>query len=409
MKPMGSVPGHWRVADGALMVADRPATEWADRLGTPCFLYSARAMSARVAELRRAMPAELGLHYAMKANPHPEVLAHLRPLVDGLDIASGGELAGGLSAGFAPDAMSFAGPGKRDGEIAAALAAGVTFNAESVAEVERILSLARQAGQVPRIALRINPAFETRGSGLHMGGRASPFGMDEEDVPRALALLEDAVWQGFHVYAGSQALNADAVIATQAATVELVERLAGQSGRPVPHVNLGGGFGIPYFPKEQPLDVQAVGRALAETLARARDAAPLRRTRFSIELGRWLVGEAGVYLTRIIDRKVSRGETFLVTDGGLHHQLAATGNFGTVVRRNYPLALASAVDAPETEREEVTVVGCLCTPLDRLGDRIGLPPARVGDVIAVFMAGAYGATASPVAFLGHPPAVERLV
>ena len=407
MKPMGAIPAHWRVEDGALIVGGRAATDWADELDTPCFLYSADALTARVAELRAAMPPGLEIHYAMKANPHQGVLRHLRPLVDGLDVASGGELGGALAAGYAGSAISFAGPGKRADEIAAGLAAGAAFNAESVAEVERVLAAARAAGHRARVALRVNPAFEIKGSGLHMGGRPSPFGMDEAEAPRALALLSDDEWTGFHIYAGSQALDADAVADTQAATVALIGALSDAAGRAPPHVNLGGGFGIPYFPKERPLDIGRVGERLAGTLdARA---PILRDTAFSIELGRWLVGEAGVYLTRVVDRKVSRGSTFLVTDGGLHHQLAASGNFGTVVRRNYPVAVARAVDAPEAAREEVTVVGCLCTPLDRLADRVALPPAQVGDTIAVFMAGAYGATASPAAFLGHGPAVERLV
>ena len=407
MKPMGRVPAHWPIRDGALMVGGRPASAWADELGTPCFLYSAGALTARVAELRAAMPPGLELHYAMKANPHADVLAHLRPLLDGLDVASGGELADGLAAGFGGDAISFAGPGKRKDEIAAGVAAGVTFNAESVEEVERILAQSRTTGVTARVALRINPSFETKGSGLHMGGRASPFGMDEDQVPAALTLLSDDEWRGFHIYAGSQSLDADAVAATQAATVALVERLSTAAGRCPPHVNLGGGFGIPYFPKELPLDVMRVGQALGETLENRSEV--LANTVFSIELGRWLVGEAGVYLTSVVSKKVSRGETFLVVDGGLHHQLAASGNFGTVIRRNYPLAVADAVDTPEEDREVVTVVGCLCTPLDRLGDRIALPPVAVADVLAVFMAGAYGATASPSAFLGHGPAVERLV
>jgi diaminopimelate decarboxylase len=128
---------------------------------------------------------------------------------------------------------------------------------------------------------------------------------------------------------------------------------------------------------------------------------------FALELGRYLVGEAGVYLTRIIDRKVSHGEVFLITDGGMHHQLAASGNFGTVVRRNYPIAVANRFGAPV--EEAATVTGCLCTPLDRLGDQVGLPMAEAGDVMAVFLAGAYGASASPERFLGHPPALEMVV
>ena len=133
----------------------------------------------------------------------------------------------------------------------------------------------------------------------------------------------------------------------------------------------------------------------------------LSDSRFAIELGRWLVGEAGVYLTRVVDRKQSRGDTFLVTDGGLHHQLAASGNFGTVVRRNYPIAAATRMGEPGTE--EVSVVGCLCTPLDRLGDHVLLPEVEEGGIIAVFIAGAYGLTASPSAFLGHSAPNELLL
>jgi diaminopimelate decarboxylase len=170
-------------------------------------------------------------------------------------------------------------------------------------------------------------------------------------------------------------------------------------------VNIGGGFGIPYFANEVPVDVALIGQRLSEVLQQKSEY--LTKSRFAVELGRWLVGECGVYLTRVIDRKESRGETFLVTDGGLHHQLAASGNFGTVVRRNYPIAVANRIDAPP--EEVVNVVGCLCTPLDKLGDQVLLPSADVGDVIAVFMAGAYGASASPASFLGHGPAPEVVI
>jgi diaminopimelate decarboxylase len=240
-----------------------------------------------------------------------------------------------------------------------------------------------------------------------MGGGARPFGVDAERVP-ALAreiIAAGCEWRGLHIFAGSQALDAEAVIAAQGATLDLADRLAQEIGVPLPTLNLGGGFGIPYFAGDAPLDVMRVGAALAERCAKLPEL--LGETEFAIELGRWLVGEAGVYLTRVIDRKESRGETFLVTDGGLHHQLAASGNFGTVVRRNYPLAVATRFDVqPE---EIATVVGCLCTPLDRLAERAPLPHAEPGDLVAVFCAGAYGASASPAAFLGHGPAAELLV
>ncbi len=258
------------------------------------------------------------------------------------------------------------------------------------------------------MAIRVNPSFELRGSGMKMGGGAKPFGVDEERVPALARRLVDAGadWRGLHIYTGSQALDAEAMIETQANVLGLAARLGEDAGVPVPHLNMGGGFGIPYFDR----DVAAgyCKRLARHWQQRFADLPPiLRETQFAIELGRYLVGEAGVYLTRILDRKVSHGTTYLVTDGGLHHQLAASGNFGTVVRRNYPVAIANKFDAPA--EEETNVVGCLCTPLDRLADQAHLPRAEVGDIVAVFCAGAYGASASPATFLGQGAAREMLV
>jgi diaminopimelate decarboxylase len=372
----------------------------------PCFVYDLGIVRDKVASLRAALPGGVGIHYAVKANPHPQVITALAAIVDGLDIASGGELA--LVNRAAPDAhVSFAGPGKRDAEIEAAIRVGVTLNLESEGEATRALALAERLGTTPKLAVRVNPDFALKGSGMKMGGGAAAFGVDAERVAPLVRRVIDAGadWQGFHIFAGSQALDSEAIAATQAATVELAGRLATDVGAPPPLVNLGGGFGIPYFANDAVVDVTLVGAHLGKVLA-ARSAS-LGGTRFVVELGRWLVGECGVYLTRVIDRKKSRGETFLVTDGGLHHQLAASGNFGTVVRRNYPIAVATCFAEPATET--VNIVGCLCTPLDKLGDAVSLPLADVGDVIAVFMAGAYGASASPTNFLGHGPAVECLI
>jgi diaminopimelate decarboxylase len=348
----------------------------------------------------------VGIHYAVKANPHPEVVGALAALVDGLDIASGGELA--LVGRVAPQAhVSFAGPGKRDDEIAAAIVAGATLNLESDGEASRALAAANRLGLTPRLAVRVNPDFALKGSGMKMGGGSAAFGVDAERAAALVRRLLDAGadWRGFHIFAGSQALDSEAIVTTQAATLALAGRLADEAGAAPPLVNLGGGFGIPYFAGDATVDVAMIGTRLGEALAAK--AASLDDSRFVVELGRWLVGECGVYLTRVIDRKESRGEIFLVTDGGLHHQLAASGNFGTVVRRNYPVAVATRFGAPL--HEIVNIVGCLCTPLDKLGDGVHVAAADVGDVIAVFMAGAYGASASPASFLGHGPAAERVV
>ena len=409
MKPAGAIPeGYAADADFMLRVGGERVDALIARAGdTPLFVYDAALLRARVARLRAAMPASLAIHYAMKANPYPPLVALMGGLVDGLDVASAGEMARALDSGVGADAISFAGPGKRDREIEAAIVAGVTLNLESAGEADRALAIAMRLGLIPRLAVRVNPDFDLRGSGMRMGGGAKPFGIDAVAVPALVRRLIDAGadWRGLHIFAGSQALDPEAIAETQAATVALAAGIAETVGQAPPLVNLGGGFGIPYFPGDVPLDVERVGAALAPVLA-ARPAV-LADARFAIELGRWLVGEAGVYLTRILDRKISHGQVFLVTDGGLHHQLAASGNFGTVVRRNYPVAIANRFGWPA--EEEASVVGCLCTPLDRLGDQVGLPRAEAGDVVALFMAGAYGASASPAAFLGHPPAIEMLV
>lgn len=409
MKPHGPIPPGFRAdAGGVLLIGGDRAETLADMAGdTPLFVYDSAMLAARVAEWRAAMPAEVQLHYAMKANPYAPLLAFMATLVDGFDVASGGELKAALASGMVAGDISFAGPGKRNRELEAAITAGATLNLESAGEASRALSIAEHLGLTPSLAVRVNPDFDLKGSGMKMGGGAKPFGVDAAEVPALVRRLLDAGadWQGFHIFAGSQALDAAAIADTQAQTVALAAKLANEIGETPPLVNLGGGMGVPYFPGDKPVDAAAVGAALAGTLA-ARDPI-LAKSHFAMELGRWLVAEAGVYLTRIVDRKTSHGETFLVTDGGLHHQLAASGNFGTVIRRNYPIAVANAFGAEPAET--VSVVGCLCTPLDRLGDQVALPHAGIGDLIAIFQAGAYGASASPAAFLGQGPAREMLV
>lgn len=409
MKPLGPIPAGYEARDGQLVIGGRTARELvAEAGGTPLFVYSRGHLDARMAELRAAMPERLAIHYAVKANSWRPVLEHMAGLADGFDIASGGELAMVTEAGIDPALVSFAGPGKRDRELEAAIAAGVTLNSESEGEARRALAIGERLGIAPRIAIRVNPDFELRGSGMKMGGGAKPFGIDAGRVPAlAREVIEaGAEWRGLHIFTGSQALDGEAIAEAQGNVLDLADRLTREIGHgPLPKLNMGGGMGIPYFAGDTPVDLALVGEKLAERF----DSLPetLRLSQLCIELGRYLVGEAGVYLCEVVDRKESHGETYLVTDGGLHHQLAASGNFGTVVRRNYPVAIATRFGAEADE--EANVVGCLCTPLDRLADKAMLPHADVGDLVAVFCAGAYGASASPAMFLGQGPARELLV
>lgn len=409
MKPMGPVPPFFEGEEGMLLIGGCGAASLVDEAGdTPLFVYNMGIVERQVRDLREAMPPQLSVHYAVKANPYPALLERMARLVDGFDVASGGEMTRALEAGMDAAHVSFAGPGKREDELAAAIDAGVTLNLESEGEARRALAIAEKRGRTPRLAVRVNPDFDLKGSGMRMGGGAKPFGVDADRAAVLARSLIDAGadWHGWHIFAGSQALDAGALIETQAATVALAARLSDAVGATPPLVNLGGGFGIPYFRGDQRLDIAPIGEALGQTLEARADI--LAQSEFAMELGRWLVGEAGVYLTRVVDVKQSQGETFVVVDGGLHHQLAASGNFGTVVRRNYPMAVANRYGVPPAE-EAVMVVGCLCTPIDKLGDKVALPSVSEGDLIAIFAAGAYGASASPSAFLGHPPALELLL
>lgn len=398
----------YAVKDNCLTVGGIPVTRLADRVGqTPFFAYDRGLMTARVESLRKALPQDVHLHYAMKANPMPAVVQHMARLVDGLDVASAGEMQVALDTGIDPLTISFAGPGKTPQELARAVAAGIVINMESPHEMEVIAEIAERQGLRPKVAIRVNPDFELKTSGMKMGGGPKQFGVDAEQVPQMLGRLAelDLDFHGFHIFSGSQNLREEALEEAQEKTINLAVELARHAPNPPRMVNIGGGFGIPYFPGDKPLDINRVGANLERLMPRART--ELGQAEIVIELGRYLVGEAGVYVARVVDRKESRGQVFLITDGGLHHQLSASGNFGQVIRKNYPVAIANRMNMAVAE--ESNIVGCLCTPLDRLGDKVPLPRGEVGDLVVVFQSGAYGRSSSPTAFLGHPEPAEILV
>lgn len=403
--PMDQFP----VRDGQLLIGGIPLTQLAARIGkTPFYAYDRGLLTARVASLRAALPQGVKLHYAMKANPMPALVQHMSGLVDGIDVASEGELKVALDTGADPEEISFAGPGKSTGELRQAVAAGILVNVESFREIAYLAAAAVELDRPARVAVRVNPDFELKASGMKMGGGPKQFGVDAEQVPELLKHIgatPGIVFEGFHLFAGSQNLRPEAIIEAQQKSFALACNLARHAPAPVKFLNLGGGFGIPYFPGESHLDLTTIGSNLADIQAQARQHLP--QASIVIELGRYLVGEAGVYVCEILDRKISRDHVFLVTNGGLHHHLAASGNFGQIIRKNYPVAIGNRMNATQTE--SASVVGPLCTPLDILGDKMTLPVAREGDLAVIFQSGAYGPTASPQAFLGHPEVLEVLV
>jgi len=399
---------YFPVMDKQLQIGGQSVEQLAQRLGsTPFYAYDRAVIDQRIQALRAVLPDSIRLHYAVKANPMPELVQHVAQQVDGLDIASQGELGLALQTTTAPQHISFTGPGKSIDELQAAINSGVILNIESATEMRRIAGLAAGSGACPRVTLRVNPDFELKSSGMRMGGGATPFGIDAEQMPallKELANLNLAFW-GFHIFAGSQNLSATAIIEAQNATLALAVRLAKYAPSPVRLLNMGGGFGIPYFPGEQPLDMKPIGENLTRLAKQAKIALP--DAELALESGRYLVGEAGVYVCRVLDKKISRGQVFLVTDGGLHQHLAASGNFGQVIRKNYPVVIGNKMGEEKTE--VVNIVGRLCTPLDLLASKVELPMAEIGDLVVILQSGAYGLTASPTAFLSHPAPTEILL
>lgn len=410
---MTSTPKHCNLdyfptVDGYLQVGGMSLERLVERVaGTPFYAYDRKIIDERILNLREKLPDAIKLHYAVKANPMPELVSHLAQLIDGLDIASQGELRVALDSSMPPQHISFTGPGKDMDELKAAIEAGVTLNLESETEMLRVAQLAEITGIRPRVTVRINPDFELKSSGLKMGGGAKQFGIDAELVPDLLQKLGklDLEFMGFHIFSGSQNLHAEAIIEAQNKTLELAIRLAEFAPSPVRLLNLGGGFGIPYFPGDLHLDLTPIGENLERLCEKAKTTLP--KATLALELGRYLVGEAGIYVCRVTDKKISRGQTFLVTNGGLHQHLAASGNFGQVIRKNYPVIIGNKMAS--NEKEVVNIVGRLCTPLDLLADKMELPKAEVNDLVVILQSGAYGLTASPTAFLSHPVPKEILV
>ncbi|MCK7578211.1 MAG: pyridoxal-dependent decarboxylase, exosortase A system-associated [Chromatiales bacterium] len=407
--PRHTTPPRFPVADNQLIIGGLPITRLAERVGrTPFYAYDRALISARIAQLRQALPDGIHLHYAIKANPMPAVVQHLAGLVDGFDVASGGELKTALDTPMPPHQISFAGPAKTPGELRQAIAAGIVINLESERELRAAVQAGEALGIRPRVAVRVNPDFELKSAGMKMSGGPKQFGIDAEQVPAVLAEMKhlDLEFIGFHIFSGAQNLRAEAISEAQEKTLELAMRLALEAPSPCVRSISAVASASPTSLAITPWISSPWVSVCPNCCRAARRALP--DTELIIELGRFIVGEAGVYVCRVVERKVSRGQVFLVTDGGLHHHLAASGNFGQVIRKNYPVLVANRVesgDAPET----ASVVGPLCTPLDLLADRMPLGHAREGDLIAVMQSGAYGLTASPTAFLGHPTAVEVLV
>ncbi|MDX2253587.1 MAG: type III PLP-dependent enzyme [Nitrospira sp.] len=394
-----------------VLVAGVSLATVAERFGTPVFVYDAGVLDRKLTSLRAALPGSFEISYSVKANPNKAILRRFVAKGCGLEIASGGEYQLASDAGCPFDRVVFAGPGKTESELELVLAKGIgELHVESLVEIDRIARLCHRLGATVNVALRINPTGEAEGGAMRMGGRATPFGVDEESADVLvdhLAASPALRLTGVHLFTGTQILDHEILLRQYQKGMAIAASVARRVKRPLATVDFGGGLGIPYFPHERELDLESLGQGLARLMESSGKEPVFNGTTFLLEPGRFLTAEAGIFMARVTDVKTSRGKTFVILDGGMNCHLAASGNLGQTIKRNYPIAVVNRIEDPIGVTADV--VGPLCTPLDTLGRNVELPRPEVGDLVGVFQSGAYGLTASPVHFLSHPSPAEVMI
>lgn len=405
----GFVTSYWKHNSvGELLIGGLTVSSLAARHGTPVFIYDRNICEQKYAALRAALPKRFTISYSMKANPNPAFLRLFLGKGCGLEIASAGELYQARNARCPAQDILFAGPGKTEAELELAISQGIgEIHAESELEIERISAVSKKFNARTPVAVRVNPDEDGQGGAMLMGGKSAPFGVDEEQLEsllRRIAKDPQLDFRGVHLFVGTQILDHRLLLAQYRKGLSIARRAAAVTGLPLRTVDFGGGWGIPYFPGDSELDLSLLCRGLHELMAEIEGEECFAQTNLMVEPGRFLVGEAGVYVVRVNDIKISRGKKYLILDGGMNHHLAASGNLGQVIRRNFPMFILNKLGLAATE--VVDIVGPLCTPLDTLGRSVQLPPAEVGDLIGIFQSGAYARTASPLGFLSHPTPPE---
>ena len=404
------VDKYYGVNENELCVGGLPVTTMVEQYGSPLFVYDQGIISRKISEVRSILRPRFQLFYSIKANPNASILKLFLGEGCGIEVASAGEIHQALAAGCTADQIIFAGPGKTEPELDLAIEMTIReIHVESVEEAKLINQLAGKRDQVVRVALRVNPV-DSAGGAMRMGGKASPFGIDEEEIDSAIDeidSLSNLYVQGVHLFMGTQILDADVLVGQYHRAVSIAQHVASRLGRPLETIDFGGGLGTPYFAHESELNLECVAQGIADIDQRMNADPLLSNTTAILEPGRFLVNESGIYVARVLRVKHSRGKTFAVIDGGMHHHLAASGNLGQTIKRNYPIAVLNKLGMAEDT--PVEIVGPLCTPLDTIGRGIMLPVIESGDLVGVFLSGAYARTSSPLGFLSHNTPPEIMV
>ncbi|MFZ5519241.1 MAG: pyridoxal-dependent decarboxylase, exosortase A system-associated [Candidatus Zhuqueibacterota bacterium] len=374
---------------------------------TPGYFYFPSLIRARVHEFLARFGALFSPHYAVKANPHPAILRLMAELGVGADVASAGELAAALENGIPAVNIEFSGPGKTDDELEYAIQNNVgSLNIENFVELEKITQIARQHHCLPNVGVRVNPDQSQVKSGLKMAGETQ-FGLDEIEALRCLDRIKQNQgrihFTGIHVHSGSQVLDESSLAVNVETIIQLAQRLEMASGLLMEKINFGGGWGIPYFPGQNRLNLDRLGQALHQLFHRREYHSLLNRCRRIVEPGRFLVAESGIYVTKVLYRKQVRSKQFAIVDGGMHQNYLLAGGMGQIIRRNFELDILAHSDRSPVATYMLDIAGCLCTPQDILAMNVECSqPVEPGDFVVFFNCGAYGSTASPLNFLSHP-------
>ncbi len=399
------VDQHFGRSNDELHIQGLAISEISETYATPLFVYNAEAIESQLNSLRQALPSRFNVCYSVKANPNPIFMKLFLAQGCGLEIASIGEYQRAIQAGCPPENILFAGPGKTEAELFEVISQGIgEIHAESLTELERLGRISRELGKQTHVAVRVNPTSEAQGGAMQMGGKPAPFGIDEENLEQALDVIaaeSHLQFHGIHLFVGTQVLKHEVLITQYRKGLEIARHAAEYMDTPLSTLDFGGGLGIPYFGNESSLDLEGLRLGLQQLMAEIDGDPYLAKTQFLVEPGRFLVGPCGVYIARVNDIKVSRGKKFAILDGGMHHHLAASGNLGQVIKRNYPVAVLNKLEQHPAE-EAIDVVGPLCTPLDTLARNVSLPELEIGDLVGIFQSGAYARAASPMGFLSHP-------
>ena len=406
----GIIESNFGIRKGLLEIDGISVASITGQYGTPVYIYGCSIIDKSIETLKSTYPENFSIHYSIKANPNRAIIRHCISRNLGLEIASSGEFKRALESGCDPANIIFAGPGKTYAELETVISGGLgELHIESYREAERAGEIANSLQKPVTAAIRVNPE-ETSAGAMRMSGKPVQFGIDEHALDKVLEFVINHTrlnFSGIHLFVGTQILDANSLIAHYKKGIEIARKISKQYGVTIKTLDMGGGLGIPYFPGDCSLDLSILRQGL-ENLVREIDVSPeFAQTRFIIEPGRFLVGESGIYVARVNDIKISKGKKFVILDGGMNHHLAASGNLGQTIKRNFPIAVLNRLDSDATE--QVDLVGPLCTPLDTLGRKVPLPPVREGDLIGIFQSGAYARSASPLGFLSHPEPDEVFV